>query len=255
MALRCAVRPVRCGGHRCVADRRQRIRDACAAVEQHVAHRLGIRRQDVHQRQFRGGAEPHPMGRPVCHSADAHQSFLGGHADISGGDVHRRGDRAFQSVDSIRGDSAKRPELPQSRRRQSDEFHAVRRAMDHSDCGRGIRGFRGAVRLPEPPRRASRQTVSRLRQAIPFRERDRKTAADPASRPVLHAVFDAGEHRRLVGQRLRHRHGGQALHVGLRIRRPAQRAAGGVHPSAQPESHGQAGRLFRRDHEAGRGPL
>ena len=49
--------------------------------------------------------------------------------------------------------------------------------------------------------------------------------------------------------------GGQALHVGLRIRRPAQRAAGGVHPSAQPESHGQAGRLFRRDHEAGRGPL
>ena len=61
--------------------------------------------------------------------------------------------------------------------------------------------------------------------------------------------------RWLVGQRLRHRHGGQALHVGLRIRRPAQRAAGGVHPSAQPESHGQAGRLFRRDHEAGRGPL
>ena len=255
MALRCAVRPVRCGGHRCVADRRQRIRDACAAVEQHVAHRLGIRRQDVHQRQFRGGAEPHPMGRPVCHSADAHQSFLGGHADISGGDVHRRGDRAFQSVDSIRGDSAKRSELPQSRCGQSDEFHAVRRAMDHSDRGGGVCRVRGAVRLPEPPRRASRQTVSRLRQAIPFRERDRKTAADPASRPVLHAVFDAGEHRRLVGQRLRHRHGGQALHVGLRIRRPAQRAAGGVHPSAQPESHGQAGRLFRRDHEAGRGPL
>ena len=163
MALRCAVRPVRCGGHRCVADRRQRIRDACAAVEQHVAHRLGICRQDVHQRQFRGGAEPHTVGRPVRDPADAHQSFLGGHADISGGDVHRRGDRAFQSVDSIRGDSAKRPELPQSRCGQSDGLHAGRRAMDHSDCGRGIRGFRGAVRLPEPPRRASRQTVSRLR--------------------------------------------------------------------------------------------
>ncbi len=36
--------------------------------------------------------EPHTMGRPVCDSADAHQSFLGGHAGISGGDVHRRRD-------------------------------------------------------------------------------------------------------------------------------------------------------------------
>lgn len=29
-------------------------------------------------------------------------------------------------------------------------FMPAGRAMDHSDCGRGIRGFRGAVRLPEP---------------------------------------------------------------------------------------------------------
>ena len=35
---------------------------------------------------------PHPMGRPVCHSADAHQSFLGGHAGFSGSHVHRRRD-------------------------------------------------------------------------------------------------------------------------------------------------------------------
>ncbi len=36
---------------------------------------------------------------------------------------------------------------------------------------------------------------------------------------------------------------------GFRIRRPAQWSARGVHPSAQPESHGQAGQLFRRDHK------
>ncbi len=130
----------------------------------------------------------------------------------------------------------KRSELPQSRCGQSDEFHAVRRAMDHSDRGGGVCRVRGAVRLPEPPRRASRQTVSRLRQAIPFREHDRKTAADPASRPVLHAVYSmqvstVGSWAKGFATVM-----GDGLHVGLRIRRPAQRAAGGVHPSAQPET-------------------
>ena len=53
------------------------------------------------------------------------------------------------------------------------------------------------------------------------------------------AVLDAGEHRRLVGRRFCQRAmGDTVLHVGFRIRRAAQRSAGLVHPSAQPEGHG-----------------
>ena len=41
------------------------------------------------------------VGRAVCDTAHAHQPLLDRHANISGGDIHYRGDRTFQSIHPI----------------------------------------------------------------------------------------------------------------------------------------------------------
>ena len=97
---------------------------------------------------------------------------------------------------------------------------------------------RGAVRLPEPP---STRGMVRL-----FRGSDKQSRSVNAIARLL-LILLPGLFFTLYSMQvstvgswakgLRHRHGGQAFHVGFRIRRPAQRAAGGVHPAAQSESH------------------
>ena len=86
----------------------------------------------------------------------------------------------------------------------------------------------------------SRQAFPWRRQAVALAECHRATTADHRAGNVLHAVFHAGEHCRILGENLLFGNGGHAVHVGFRLRCAAQRTDGRLHQAAESESHGEA---------------